>query len=231
MSVGSVLSPRATPRQGQRERLGSLVPGFLGASQRVYSNSSQPARTRLPWPLQAARDLPQHGSQLHEKLQQSQPLTPEPRFQLRRRAQQQPPQDLPPMLENGSLTHASAASALGDEGQLLRKAEPLQQGGLSRTPRATRVDLGTQITPRRGVRHNRSILSHEPNPFEHEKIDDGDMTKVTLTHYNEQGVSKELKLTRKLYNFMRASNAEGCANLFTSIVSRDEFYGSTNEKI
>lgn len=232
MPIGSVLSPRgATPRQGQSQRLGSLVPGFLGASQGNCSKSPQPARTRLPWPSQTAKDLPQHRPQVHETPKQNQPLTPEPpRFQLQRRAPQQPPQDLPPMLENGSLNQGGAASAPGNEGQLVRKAEPLQQG-LSRTPRATRVELGSQITPRRGVRQNRSMLSQEASPFEHEKTDDGDFTKIPLTQYNLPIASRELKLTKKLYNFMRASNSEGCANLFTTFVSRDAFYGSTNEKI
>lgn len=224
MSIGSAFSPRATSRQGQRERLGSLVPGFLGANQGGYSNSSQTARTRLPWPLQAARDLPQHGLQLGEKLQQGQPLTPNPRFRLRRSAQQQPPQDLPPMLESASRTQGNAFTVLGD----VRQIETLPQGALSRTPRETRVERGRQVTPRRGARHNRSILASEPNPFEHEKVDDGDMTKITGSRYNATGVSKEVKLSQKLYNFMRASNAEGCANLFTTIVSRDEHYGSLN---
>eukprot|EP00930_Biecheleria_cincta_P033384 TRINITY_DN23124_c0_g1_i1.p1 TRINITY_DN23124_c0_g1~~TRINITY_DN23124_c0_g1_i1.p1 ORF type:complete len:227 (-),score=29.50 TRINITY_DN23124_c0_g1_i1:338-1018(-) len=226
MSIGLAASPRATPRQGQRERLGSFIPGFLGdGSQGGYSYSSQPARTRLPWPMQAARDLPQLGPQFHEKT-----WTPEPRFRLPRRSlqQQHPPQDMPPMLES------TAFMALGHEGlHQVRKAETLQRETRvhqDRTPRETRVDQGSHMTPRRGARQNRSILASDPNPFEHEKVDDGNMTKITISPYNAAAVAKEMKLTSKLYNFIRTSNAEGCANLFTSIVSRDEYYGSSMEK-
>jgi len=76
----------------------------------------------------------------------------------------------------------------------------------------------------KGVRPNRSILVHEvPNPFVHEKIDDGNFTKVTDTDFNHARARKELSLSSRLYRFLRSNNAEGNGTgLYASIVNRNE---------
>mmetsp|Transcript_17191 Transcript_17191/g.30139 ORF Transcript_17191/g.30139 Transcript_17191/m.30139 type:complete len:284 (-) Transcript_17191:80-931(-) len=78
--------------------------------------------------------------------------------------------------------------------------------------------------PVQSVRPNRSILAHDaPNPFIHEKLDDGDFTKVTDTDFNATRARKELNLSKRLYRFLRENNAEGNGTgLWASVISHND---------
>eukprot|EP00440_Ansanella_granifera_P040649 gb/GFBE01044084.1/.p1 GENE.gb/GFBE01044084.1/~~gb/GFBE01044084.1/.p1 ORF type:complete len:211 (+),score=33.24 gb/GFBE01044084.1/:1-633(+) len=210
--MASNLSVQQTGSGRQLERLGNTVPTFIAGSTR--NAAIQPSRRRLmAWPLQTTKEiskpLPQYlelqgglllqsGQRKGRRAKQEQPPPSQwlaPLQQLRQREQQR--QHMAHYCEDFvPETPSGAAYTVAGGGQ-------------------------RQPTPRRGIRPNRSIIAHEPCPFEHEKVDDGSLDKITNSNYNAALYAKELQLSSRLYRFMRASNAEGSATLFSSIVSRD----------